>query len=236
MLIVVSIITALSTLAGGLFALHLKDKAHFILAFSAGAVMGVVFFDLLPEAFSLSGKIYGSSTTSLVTAVGFVIYLVLDRMAVLHSEKTEAHISNRGKLGVSGLSIHSFLDGLAIGIAFQFSASLGILIAVAVIVHDFSDGVNTVTIVMKNSGQNKEAFTWLVVDALAPVAGVISTLFFKVPETLFGLILALFAGFFLYIGASDLLPESQHKPSVISLLLTIAGMSLIYAAIKLTNV
>lgn len=234
--ILLSILTFLSTLGGGLLAIRFKDKLAIILGFSAGAVIGVVFFDLLPEAFSLSEKQYSIATVSTIIVAGFLFYMLLDRLSILHTHQHEDSTPHRGKIGASSLSIHSFLDGVAIGVAFQVSVSVGILIAVAVIAHDFADGVNTVSVILKDGGKNKQAYRWLIIDALAPVAGVISTLFFKIPDASFGLLLAIFSGFFLYIGASDLLPESREKhPGFLVTIMTILGVGLLYFATRLAK-
>lgn len=225
--LLLSILTFLSTLFGGLLAIRFKNKIAVIIGFSAGAVIGVVFFDLLPEAFMLGGKQYGISTISAIMVAGFLLYMLLDRLSVLHTHQHENN--TKGRLGAGSLSIHSFLDGVAIGVAFQVSASMGILIAVAVIAHDFADGVNTVSVILKDGGKNKAAYSWLIADALAPIAGVISTFFFTIPDALFSVLLALFSGFFLYIGASDLLPESREKhPGFLVTFLTILGVGLLY--------
>lgn len=238
MVILFGIITFFSTLAGGLLALRLKDKLKLILGFSAGAVLGVVFFDLLPESFSLAtGKHSNIGITSFVLA-GFMIYMILDRLAEgrINTTKNKLHVGKRGALAAGSLSLHSFLDGVAIGLSFQVSAAVGLLVTVAVISHDFSDGINTVSVVLKDNGQRIEAFRWLLVDAIAPVIGVISTLFYKIPSSGFGIILALFAGFFLYIGAGDLLPESQRRnPGMWTALFTILGALVIYVAIRMAG-
>jgi len=235
-LILVGIAAFMSTLLGGWFALRISDKLHLILGFSAGAVIAVAFFDLLPEAIELAGKEHGVPAITSVAALGFLLYMVLDRTVVLHTGGDEGlgHHRRRGRLGAGSLSIHSFLDGVAIGLAFQVSASVGIIVAIAVLVHDFSDGINTVNLVIKNSGTSQEASRWLLLDAAAPVAGLASTIFFVLPETDLGLILALFCGFFLYIGASDLLPESYHAhPKKLTTAMTLLGAALLYAAIRL---
>jgi zinc transporter ZupT len=84
----------------------------------------------------------------------------------------------RGRLGAGSLAIHSVIDSMAIGLAFQVSTSVGVVVAIAVLVHDFSDGINTVNLVLKNSGTGREALRWLLVDAAAPLLGVLSTLLF----------------------------------------------------------
>lgn len=241
--ILISVATFVSTFLGGLFALKFKDRLHLVLGFSAGAVIGVAFFDLIPEAIDLGAKFYSVSTVTSVAALGFVIYMILDRLAASHShihnhdypEKNEG-VSYKGKFSAGSLFVHSFLDGVAIGLAFQAGTAVGMTVAVAVLVHDFSDGINTVNLILKNNGRMKEAFNWLFTDALAPVLGVFSAFLFSLPEGILGLVLAIFAGFFLYIGASDLLPESQHShPTAWTTIVTIIGFGVLYLAIKLTN-
>ncbi len=238
MVILVSIAAFIFTLLGGLFALKFKDKLHLILGFSAGAVIAVAFFDLLPEAIEL-GKSFGVTTITTIAAAGFIFYMILDRFAVMHTHAHEEggeHHNHRGKIGAGSLALHSFLDGLAIGLAFQVSSVVGMVVTIAVLVHDFSDGINTVNLILKNHGDKVDAFRWLLIDAVAPIVGVIFTLFFKLPESYLGVVLAVFSGFFLYIGASDLLPESHHNhPTRWTTFMTILGALVLFFAIKLAS-
>ncbi len=247
--ILIACATFVSTLVGGLVALKLRDQLHLILGFSAGAVIGVAFFDLLPESIELGEKYFAHGTVTGVVALGFLVYLILDRLVFLHAhahsddqdhERSSAaapsrHIQ-RGILGAGSLSIHSFLDGMAIGLAFQVSAAIGVIVAVAVLVHDFSDGINTVSLILKNTGEKRRALNWLIVDAVAPVVGAASTLLFRLPEEGLSIVLAVFSGFFLYIGASDLIPESHHAhPKFLTTVMTLLGAAVLYAAIHLAN-
>jgi len=238
MVILLGLAATAATFLGGLFALKFRDKLHVILGFSAGAVLGVAFFDLLPEAFNLGQTGYGTSFLATTVALGFLIYLVLDRTITLHfcpNEKCE-NPEHKGRLGAGTLSVHSFLDGAAIGLAFQASPTVGAIVTAAVLTHDFSDGINTVSLILKNKGSKKQAFNWLAIDAAAPLVGVLATLFFTLPERSLGLVLALFCGFFLYIGASDLLPESHHAhPTGWTTAMTIAGIFALYVVIKLAQ-
>ncbi|MGC1522452.1 MAG: ZIP family metal transporter [Steroidobacteraceae bacterium] len=218
-----------TTLAGGLLALKLRDKLHLILGFSAGAVIGVAFFDLLPEAIDFGLKFHAPAAILSCSALGFLSYLVLDRILLFHGDDAA-----RGPFAAAVLCIHSLLDGVAIGFAFQTSHQVGIVVAIAVLTHDFSDGINTMNVVLKNQGRTSQAVRWLFVDALAPVAGIASTCFFTLPGRAFGIALALFAGFFLYIGASDLIPESYHAhPKFLTTVMTLAGAAVLYLAIAL---
>ena len=236
MIILISFLTVISTFLGGLFALRFKDKLHLILGFSAGALLGVAFFDLLPEALSLGSSAYSPETLTSVVALGFILYMGIDRSVTLHAHDDSEGHAHSGKLGAGSLSFHSFLDGIAIGLAFQVSSAVGAIVTTAVLVHDFSDGINTVNMILKNKGSSKQAFRWLVVDALAPALGVFVTLFFSLPESVLGIILAIFCGFFLYIGASDLLPESYHgHPTKWTTFMTLLGMGTLFVAVRLAG-
>jgi zinc transporter ZupT len=231
LLVVIAAAAFISTLLGGLLALKLRDKLHLILGFSAGAVIGVAFFDLLPEAINFGEKYHSPAVILSCTALGFLSYLVLDRILLFHGDAAP-----RGRFAAGVLCVHSLLDGVAIGLAFQTSHEVGIIVAIAVLSHDFSDGINTMNIVLKNQGRRRQALTWLIADALAPVLGVASTYLFTLPGEAFGTALALFAGFFLYIGASDLIPESYHAhPKFLTTAMTLAGAAVLYAAIALVG-
>jgi len=233
LVILIALITCGSTLLGGSFALRLKDHLHLILGFSAGAVIGVAFFDLMPEALQLSTSAYSISASVSLIALGFLLYLILDRVITLHSH-TDGEDVGRENTGAGTLSLHSFLDGVGIGLGFHVSASIGAVVAAAVIAHDFSDGINTVNMVLKNGGDRAKAFRWLLIDAIAPVIGVAATFFVSVAQAQLGMLLALFAGFFLYIGASDLIPESYHEhPVSLTTIMTIIGAGVIYVIVSL---
>jgi zinc transporter ZupT len=229
LLLAIAAAAFVSTLAGGLLALRLHDKLHLILGFSAGAVIGVAFFDLLPEAVNFGEKFYSPSAILSCTALGFLSYLVIDRIMSIHGDAP-----SRGPFAAAVLCVHSLLDGVAIGLAFQASHAVGIVVAIAVLTHDFSDGINTMNMVLKNGGSRLQGLRWLAADALAPVLGIASTYFFTLRAEWFGTALALFAGFFLYIGASDLIPESYHAhPKFLTTAMTLVGAAVLYLAIAL---
>ena len=284
-IILIAVATFIATFVGGLVALKFKDKLHLILGFSAGAVIAVALFDLLPESIALGQGYFQVSTITSLVGLGFLIYLILDRSVFLHTheglhESSHENLDRIGQsdfqlnvpgevhnivlenecenglkhldvnanddssskskgsiLGVSTLSFHSFLDGIAIGLAFQIGTAVGAIVAVAVLIHDFSDGVNTVSMVLRNDGSKKKAFRWLLADAIAPVLGVCATFFFTLPQSALAIILAMFSGFFLYISASDLIPESHHAhPKFLTTFMTILGATILFVAIQLVKI
>jgi ZIP family zinc transporter len=240
LIMTVSFGTFLATLAGGALALRFRDQLHLILGFSAGAIIGLAFFDLLPEALKIGSR--DPTTILSITALGFFGYATLERLILLHTHHDgdghahDAAAVKRGWAGAGSLSAHSLIDGLAIGIAFRASASVGIVVAAAVLAHDCSDGMNTVNLILRNAGSKRQAFRWLIVDAAAPVLGAALSLFLSLPGEALSLVLALFAGFFLYIGASDLLPESFHAhPKALTTLVTLMGAAMLYIVVRLAG-
>ena len=172
--------TALATLLGGSAALRFQNKFYLILGFSAGAVVGVAFFDLLPEALRLGRPHYGGQKITALVAVGFAVYAFVSNWLALPGQEacTECSRSRRGRLGAGSLSLHSLMDGIGMGLAFHVSAGVGLVVALGVLAHDFSDGINTVSLILKNGGTKKQALGWLWLDAAAPVLGVCTTFFF----------------------------------------------------------
>jgi zinc transporter ZupT len=241
MIILIAIAAFLITYLGGLFVLKFRDRLHLILGFSAGAIIGVAFFDLLPEALELGSGFYSLEVITSMIALGFILYMLLDRVIFLHGHEEEncdnhGHIKQKGIIGAGSVSMHSFLDGIAVGLVLQTSTVVGAMVAAAVLVHNFSDGVNTVNLILKNGGDKKKAMKWLTVDALAPALGILSSFFFTLPEKSLGIVFALFCGFFLYIGASDLLPESHHSHSTKwTTAMTILGIVVMYVAIRFSS-
>ncbi len=234
MVIILSILTFISTFLGGLVGLRYKDKLHLILGFTAGVLLGVVAFDIFPELIELLDKTQTKPVLAMGALVaGFLIFHILEKLLIIHHAQEEEYGKHKhpsvGVLSALALSGHSFLDGVGIGLGFQISPSVGLLVALAVIAHDFSDGLNTVSLMLAHKNTTEKARILLLVDAIAPVLGAASTLLFTVPEKTLVLYLGFFAGFLLYIGASDILPEAHaHHSSRWTILMTVIGVTFIF--------
>ncbi len=238
--IIFSFFTFISTLLGGIFGIKHRDKLHYIMSFTAGVLVAVCFFDILPEAFRITTE-QGFDITSMLIALvcGFLLFHILEKTILMHHAHEAEYGTHKhpsvGLFGTLGLSFHSFLDGVGIGLGFHVNPHVGLLIAIAVIAHDFSDGLNTVTLMLTNKNTVSKAARLLILDAVTPVLGVLSTFLFVIPQSILVLYLGFFAGFLLYIGASDLLPEAHSKHSSWKMLgLTILGVVFIFVVTRFT--
>jgi zinc transporter ZupT len=230
-----SLCTVLSTLLGGLTAMRMRAHLETVLALSGGVVVAVALFDVLPEA--ISGIDDPRRVTTLVAA-GFLTFFFFQRLLVLHhrDDPDQARAHRRvGALGAGALSAHSFVDGLGIGLAFGVDTVTGVLVFVAVVSHDFADGLNTVTFVLRQRGERRQALRWLAADAMAPFFGAIVGSLISVSDTGLAYLLAVYAGFFLYVGASDLLPAAHERTSPLRVALTLAGFALTYAIVAVAS-
>jgi len=176
--------------------------------------------------------------------VGFPLFHSVEKFVLMHHVHEPGfavhHHPQVGILSALALAGHSFMDGVGIGLAFQVSEAVGIIVAIAVIAHDFCDGLNTVSFMLVHHNTTRRSFAMLVLDAVAPVLGAASTLVFRVPSSIVMLYLGFFAGFLLYIAASDILPEahSQNRPATTIRLigLTCLGAAAIFLAARLAQI
>ena len=222
-------LTVVSTLAGGVLALRLRRDLTTMIALTGGVVVAVALFHVLPEAVE---TVDDPRRVGLLVGGGFLAFFLAERALVLHhrdeTEQARAH-AQVGAFGAAGLATHSFIDGLGIGLAFGIDTATGVLVFLAVVAHDFADGLNTVSFVLRQSDDRRRALQWLAVDAAAPLVGAVVGTALTISEANLGQLLAVYAGFFLYMGATDLLPHAHEHPSLRRVALTIVGFVAIYA-------
>jgi ZIP family zinc transporter len=240
MVVVLALGTVISTALGGVFALRHRDRLHLILGLTAGIIVGVVAFDVLPEIVELSDSTGVEFRFAMVTmAAGFLGFHAVEKWLLVHNAHEHEysaghHHPSVGVASAVALIGHSMADGLAIGLAFQVDDTVGAAVAIAVIGHDFADGLNTVSLMLAHGNSRRRAAVLLAFDCLAPLAGAALTLLFSVPDEALLLYLGAFAGFLLYIGASDILPEAHaDHPSLATLALTVTGVGAMYGVTEL---
>jgi len=244
-LIVFAILPFFSTLLGGSAAIRLRHRLHPFMAFAAGVLIATAVADLLPEGTALIGAGTNPVVPGLAAVLGFLGFSALE--AFVHRETWEheherlaphseagaphEHVpasarvnSSLALLGPVSLIAHSTIDGLAIGLAFRAGAEVGLLVGLAVLAHDFADGMNLVTLWLSGGGRLPAARVLLLLDALAPPIGAAIGTFAQLNDVLLGFLLAAFSGVFLAIGAGHLLPEAQHgRPGSSPTLVVLAG-------------
>jgi ZIP family zinc transporter len=213
----VSAAAFISAFLGGFLALRAVSHVGMIIAIGAGIRIGAAFFDLIPESVDLVGG--DLNLVMLATAFGFLAFYAVEKLTAVHvgheaaAELDHGDAAHRhvGVIGASGMSIHSFLDGVALATGLVVGGGLGLVIAVVVVVHRFSDGISVVSLLMASRTPRAEAYRWVAIVAIAPVLGVLLGLIVTIPDEALGIMLAVFAGFFLYVGAAELLPEAHRS-------------------------
>lgn len=220
MAIAFAALTVLATSLGGYVALKSNDRFHLILGLSAGLLLGLVGFDLLPEVFEMNTSSFlGVPQVSVAILAGFLSLHIIEGVFGSH-EPAESdyghdheHQNIAGTLGALAMGGHVFLDGVGLGVAFKVSNSLGYAVFLAVLVHAFSDGLNTVSLIVKSGHWTKKSFRLLAVDAVARIGGASVGTYLVLSDALLALYLALFSGFVIYLATSHILPEAHSRHS-----------------------
>lgn len=239
MILFFALLASLAALAGGVLGLKNKDHLHRLLAFTAGVLISMVAFGLLPEIFALLEEENRTATGAMAALVcGFLAFHIAEKTILIHhaheEHYEEHHHPQVGMASAAALIVHSFIDGISIGLGFQAGEAVGFLVTIAVIAHRFSDGLNTVNLMLINRNSSRRAGAFLLLAVIAPILGAISTLLFDISQAGLVLYLGFFAGFVLYIAASEILPEAHSKHSSYSTIgLTIIGVIFMFAVTRL---
>lgn len=234
-----SMVATLAALAGGYLALGSRKHINHALGFTAGVILGLVAFDLLPEIFEAAEATGLDPTWPMITLVsGFLLFHIVEKFILVHhSHEKEYGPHKHPHVGIASalaLSGHSFLDGVAIGIAFQVDSIVGVAVSIAVIAHRFADGFNTTNVMLHHENKPGRAKKMLFLAAAMPVLGALSTQLFSLSEKTLAIYLGFFAGFLLYIGASDILPQAHSKGASRSIIaFTVLGAVFMYGVTRL---
>jgi len=199
-----------------------KKYSIFFISFAAGALLGASFFELIPESMALINN------SLIFILLGFLFFYLLENLIVVHICKELDCTKHRiGIMAVLGIGFHSLIDGIIISVGFQISFDLGLISAIAVIAHEFPEGLVTYsTLIHSNFNKNKSLLFSILVSIATPLGAILAFPFIeKFTENILGALLALAAGSFLYIASSDLIPETHEKFSKLNALLVVLGVS-----------
>lgn len=233
--------TVLATFLGGMLALRAKDRFHLVLGLSAGLLLGLVGFDLLPEIFEMNNdNLIGVRTISVALIAGFLSLHFIEQFAGSHepAESDYGHehthsVEIAGTVGAIAMAGHIFLDGVALALAFKVSNALGFAVFIAMLVHAFSDGLNTVALLVKTGQWRSRGKYLLAVDAIARVGGAAIGSALTISDSNLAIYLAVFSGIVIYLATSHILPEAHSKhPSKVTMLATLAGVVIMWAVVS----
>jgi ZIP family zinc transporter/zinc and cadmium transporter len=197
----------LGTMLIFLFESWVRKNSLFLISFASGVMLTIAFLSLIPEAAQLHSNIWPA------VFIGFLTLYTLQNIIMFHpchhEDECKVHL---GLLSAVGLTLHSFLDGMVIAVGFEASWSLGVLTTLAVLLHKMPDGITITSILIHaRMKRNKIIVISLIVALITPLGAVLAYFNLQhIPSKYLGLLLALTAGSFIYLAASDLLPEA-HK-------------------------
>ena len=211
-----SLVGGLFSLIGALILFRDKKQASKIVQyatpFAAGVLLAAAFTGLLPEALEQNDNFY---SILLATLIAFLVFFFLERFLQVfhhHHEHEEKKKKSSSSLIIIGDTLHNALDGVAIGAAFLVSPATGIVAAIAVALHEIPQEIGDFGLLLKNGMKHKKVVLVNVVSALATtITAVIVYGFGNSESSLIPYMLAITAGFFIYIAASDIVPELHEK-------------------------
>ncbi len=232
------IAAAAEIIGGGLVVLRKewpKRVQEYLIALSAGFLLALVFFELIPESIGLLG-----TTASLYILIGFGVIHFFEHTIVGHlhfGEEThaEAMVSSVATLSAfSGLFIHAFFDGLSISAAMQFNPEIGVLVFIAILLHKLPEGLTIASIMIAANQPRKKAFIASLAIGVATMLGICVVFFLANVEGSFvGIAFAFSAGAATYVGASDLIPEINRSGNRVTPFIVFGGILLFYLSKKL---
>ncbi len=228
----------------GVFAISLKkrtlDRILFILlSFSSGSILGTAYFDLLPESIHFLGEEQISIIVLYVT-FGFVVFFFIERFIYwfhghLHGHEQMSEVDERLNvkkfvyLNLIGDGIHNLIDGMIIGASFLINTQTGVAATIAVFFHELPQEIGDFGVLVYGGFARNKALFFNFLSALTAIIGVFLSNYFAMNiVNFFGYLLAFAAGGFIYISASELIPEMQKEEdfwrSLIQFILFILGI------------
>lgn len=231
--IIYSLLAASAAMLGAFLVLKFhkwsEKNSLLIINFAAGVMLAIAFTHLIPEG------VEHNPNALYFVLLGFLIMFFLQFVILFHpshdDQGCETH-SNMGITSVIGLSFHSLLDGLIIAIGFEVNTSLGILTTLAVLLHKLPDGITISGILLHSGASKKRILNFsLLTAAFTPVGTILGMIMFKnISPAVLGALLAATAGSFIFLSASDLIPETHKCKNRLAPLMLFVGVAVMLTA------
>ncbi|MAG20035.1 hypothetical protein CL618_01215 [archaeon] len=222
-------LAGLSTLLGVLLVMYKRKLAEkysiYFVSFAAGVLLAVSFFNLIPEGL----KLYNNGLV--VVLVGLILFYLIESFVTIHvckEEKCELH--KVGWMSFLGLGFHSLIDGVIIGVSFNINVMLGLITTIAIISHEFPEGLISASLMFRSKFKKEKVFWYSLLVALAtPVGAVLAYLFLgNVGSNVLGILLSLAAGSFLYVAMANLIPELHSNTNKMNFIIMLLGILFVY--------
>lgn len=227
-----ALVAGLATLIG-VYLVFVKEKwaarnTIFFLSFSAGVILATAFTHILPEAIELNEG--HALMVVLFTLIGYYIFEHTIAIHTCRERGDDCEVHSMGLPAFVGIGLHSLLDGVVIGVGFEADITVGIASAVAILLHRLPVGITVASLLMHSGYTRRKVLLMGWIVAVAAGVGALGAYVFvkDVSMSTLGLLLAFSAGSFIYIGASDLLPETHKKMSRINIVLVLVGVGVVY--------
>lgn len=233
---------AAASIAGILLAMRwqrpVMAHSHVVNSIAAGVILGVAFLSLIPETYGLNPGALPFILVGFLTLYLVETVVIFHGGAEMHYEEAHEHVhSSKGLAVFTGLFLHSLIDGVVIGVGFSVSEPLGVLAAASVTIHKLPEGAITFSLLIHRTTRRLALILASAVAIAAPV-GTIAGLFVLpgIGQAAQGYLLALAAGSFLYIGASDLVPETHTEKARQNAVFLIGGVLLAYVMERVLHI
>ena len=228
MIALLKILPFFTTMLGGAVALRAHRRLHIVYGVAGGAMLGLVAFHLLPELSSPELPTLGTVPLPyILLVVAFLLMFTLEELIGPHPTDDDSGGEHRhphvGLIGAGALVVHSFTDGLAIGIGFQVSTAIGLAILIAVLAHDFADGMTTASIMRRHGNTARRTWALVFAAAIAPVIGAFLGGALDLDESWILGYAGFFAGTLIYFATRDMIPAARQGGTVATAFLTVTG-------------
>lgn len=242
-----------------------KHNSIHLMSFAAGIMLSLAFLHLIPEALEISNHNHletdhqletGHSEPSvndnhsisenkmifLMIVIAFVIFSIIESLIRIHprhdcGDETPHKHSVLSVLSITGLTLHSLIDGVIIAVGFKAGFRLGIMTTIAVVLHEVPEGIITTSILLHDTMKKNMVFFFSLLVAIATPIGAISSYFLigEAESNILKILIALAAGSLIYISASDLIPETHKSEKRLNTIFLIAGIIIFYVIGNFVN-
>lgn len=231
MVIIYSLIATSAAMIGVILVLAFhewsKKNSFLIINFSAGVMLTLAFTHLIPESLNINT----TNSTKIMTYVllGFLAMFFLQFVILFHPCHDDKCSKHLGLTSIIGFSLHSITDGLIIAVGFEANASIGILTTLAILLHKLPDGVTVSGILLHNGASKKKILSFsFLTTCFTPIGTLLGTFLFKnIPMNILSALLSMTAGTFIFLSASDLIPETHKCKNRFTSFMLFAGVIII---------